>query len=257
MAHRKIGVKAAIARFVPFLILAVPALPVAALFAFGCCAPDGGKSGRPKLRFEPAERDYRDVAVGELRTDRVALVCDEPFDWKTVQLATSCDCLMADFVGTPTPTRAEVEVTVTSGEVEEALGASVKVEDAKHDALVEFGAVISIRRRPFVQPRELFLAKGPSQRFELIVGQAFPHDAMPETPVLDSLDVTTLDGSGIDVLDMSDLERELSDDSVILRTRIEFTVLEEARAKPFEATIPLSIGCPPQARAVKVHWPGS
>jgi hypothetical protein len=33
-------------------------------------------------------------------------------------------------------------------------------------------------------------------------------------------------------------------------------VVDEARAKPFETTIPIAFGVPPERRSVKVRWPG-
>ncbi len=237
-------------------------IALAALAAPACTKEQGGERGGeqsapkratlPTLHFEPRELHHPDVAVGETLVERVALVADAPIDWTPITVATTCECLAAEFVGTPTPTRAEVEVRIFGLKSEE-LDGGILAEGTNHTLLADLTARLSIGRRPFLQPREVFVEKGIEGHFEIVVGQAFPTDAELPPSVLE--DLGAYDEAKIALLEMPD-ESERTEQDVILRTVLKFVVVDDARPTPFETTVPISLGVPPVNRSVKVHWPG-
>jgi hypothetical protein len=243
---------------------AVPARGVAGAALLGLlatCSPAdreaGGAAPPPAaggLRFAPAQRDCLDLAVGEKHAARIALVSDQPVDWKGVVLASSCDCLTADYVGTPEPSRAEIEMTWFGEKVEDVDG-SIYAENPRHETLAEFRSRVVVARIPFVQPREVAIERRRDPTFEFVVGQAFPAGAELPGSILADLDIDAIDETRVVLEDFED-ETERHESDVILRTRIRFAVVEEALAKPFETEIPVEFGQPPVKRKVRARWPG-
>jgi hypothetical protein len=229
-----------------------------------CCSPDApraaaavqdAKKPSAPIHFEPAQQEKLELAVGETLVERVLLLAEAPADLREVTLVASCECLAARFAAPPTATRGEVEVSYFGVKREEIDGV-IYAEGAGHKTLAEFLRPLSIRRRPFVQPREIAIEKSPEGRFELVVGQAFAPDAKLPESLVSELDPDQLDETKIALLDFDDLDRERTDEDVILRSCLKFMVVDEARAKPFETTIPIAFGVPPERRNVKVRWPG-
>jgi hypothetical protein len=254
MAHRTRLVRAAALAASGFFFLS-------ALCGPGCRrdddpGPAGNTSAQPALRFEPATRAYRDVGVGETLTERIALVSEQPVEWGDVLLVSSCDCLLAEYVGTPTPTRAEVEISVV-GLTTESIDGEVRAETPQRVELALFRAPIDIARRAFVEPREVRPDPGSEGRVEFVVGQAFARDAKLPEEFVRELDPGAFDETKLVLSDFDDTERETTDTDVILRARIECTVVDEARPTPFQTEVPIEFGEPPQQRRVKIHWPGN
>jgi len=217
-------------------------------------APAARDAAAPAIRFEPAGREYRDVGVGETIRETIAVIAPAPVNWSEFDLVASCDCLAGEFlVRSFTPTRAEVVLSVIGLEVEDVDG-ELYLEGPGKERLATFRAPIVAARIPFVQPREVFVARGPEGRFEIVVGQAFPHGAKRPGEILD--DIGEFDESKLALLDMTAPELERTDEDVVVRTRLEFSVVDDALEERFEAAVQLSFGEPPVRRTVLVHWPG-
>ena len=217
--------------------------------------PPAVASAAPKIHFEPAQLDHRDMAVGEVLVERVALVSDAPIEWDPLALAEHCDCMTAAFIGTPTPTRAEVDITIHADKVEEIDG-MVDYEGPKHELLARFDCPIRSERKPFTSPREILLGKGASPRFTLTVGQAFAPDAKRPDSLLDELDVDALDAANLTLLTMGADEAVTTEAGVLVTIAFEFEIAEAARGKPLETELPIGFGDPPIKRKVRVKWAG-
>jgi hypothetical protein len=239
----------------------------------GC---DGGKAPAPAggaapalastLRFDPEKEDHSDLAVGETVVERIALRSKTPSDWKSIELATSCDCLDARFVDTSDPKRAVVELKFHSDKVEEidgvvyARGGGAKDETKEKDVIAKDGhgeiqaiytATIVARRVPFVTPRSVVLEKGGSGRFDLVVGQAFAKDAKP--PVAIDADVHC-DEAKLALVDYKPVDGDFTEEHTLLRTRVTLELQEAARAAAFTTKVTLKFGVPAVERTVEVQW---
>jgi hypothetical protein len=231
-----------------------PAAPSTAGGPSGAAADDGagGKPAAvPALHFEPATGDHSDLAVFETAVDRVALIAAAPVDWKTVELVVHCECMTARYVGTPTPTRAEVEITFHTEKIEK-IEASIWAEDAKREKLAEYSAPVDARRRPFVEPRKVTLEKGGSGRVEFHLGQAFDLKAKPPVSVLDDVTYDTERWSPIDY----PVQETMTDEHQLRECTAIFELNESARASPSTSKFVFRFGVPPVERTVEVFWPG-
>ena len=232
----------------------------------GCAGDEVSSSAKttdPLLRFAPPESEILDVAVGEYVTREIELIATAPVDWNGISVATTCECLSAEYVGKPTATSAKVRMTVNGLQPED-VDAGVDVEiigekDPQKARLASHSCHLAIRRIPFTAPREVDITPSAEGRFELVVGQAFPLDAKLPESVLDDLSGDRLDTTKIDLILMEDEKTSWpigNPKSWVLTTRLTFVVTAEDRTQPFETTIPVKFGLPVIEREVKVRWPG-
>ena len=231
--------------------------------AGGAAVATATPATEPLLRFIPPESEILDVAVGEYVIREIELIATGPVDWNGISVATTCECLSAEYVGKPTATSAKVRMTVNGLEPEDEIG-SVDVEiigekDPQKARLASHSSHVAIRRIPFTAPRVIDITPSTDGRFELVVGQAFPLDAKLPESVLDDLSGDRLDTTKIDLILMEDEKSSWpigKPKSWVLTTRLTFVVTAEDRTQPFETTIPVKFGVPVIEREVKVRWPG-
>lgn len=237
-----------------------PILGAACAFvaAFACNAGEHAPPP-PKLRFDPAESEHLDVAVGEEVSFPIALVAEGGFDWSSIRVATTCECLSAVVTGQAKDGRVPVEVTIHGHQPEDIHG-GITAQDARDPQkamLAEHVARLAIRRAPFTAPRAVAIAPAAEPRFDLVLGQAFPLGA--ELPPTILVDVSGFDETRLQLIDLADESAplpKLAPKSVLLTTRLTFLVVAEDLASPFEVEIPVEFGEPPVKRRVKARWPG-
>lgn len=222
--------------------------------------PNATVGSAPKLRFDPEKEDHSDLAVGETIVERIALQSETPVDWRTIEVDSSCECLLARFVETGDPNKAMVELTFYSDKLEDIDGmvfarlVRSKEEIEKSgmgEMLATYTAKVVTKCIPFVVPRSIVLERGGSGQFDVIVGQAFRRDAKTPASILRDIhfDETKLD--------LADAPKELpvsTERLELLRTQIPFVLIESARATPFKTTVKIEFGEPSVEKSVVVEW---
>ena len=189
----------------------------------------------PTLQLVPATRDLTFLGVGERLSYTLEL--EGEVDPSSILVTTSCECLAARLVESADG-KVRVQVDVTATQVEDIDGI-VSVETAGRRVLARHVAKIDIRLRPFVQPREVWLAEG-ERYFDLLVGQAFGADDVDGT-----LHLADYSFSGEEKVFLHDLVGAASGfefDYRVQREKLEFEVAESARTGPLDETVTILVG---------------
>lgn len=227
--------------------------------------PGAAAQSGPKLRFVPDKAARSVVALGEAVVEKIALQSETPVDWRTIEVDSSCDCLLARFVETSDPKKAVVELTFYSDKLEDVDREDIdrmvyarlvrsKEEVEKSglgDLLASYAANVVWKCIPYVMPRSIVLEKGGSGEFDVLVGQAFARDAKTPVSIFRAYHVDETK------FDLRDEPKELpveSEKLKLLRTQIPFVLIESARASPFKSTVKIEFGEPPVEKSVVVEW---